>query len=179
MVFADFGSPIVHVLTLVFGEDKPHHSLEIYQVAARAMLAYIIGLAAVRIGKGRGIGRITLLDILLGFMLGPLLSPAITGTTALSASAVGAIVLVAMYWLITFLSYRSSGFGLFVKGKARLIVEDGNLDRKNMRLAHFSENDLLEELRLHGIEDIQRVKRAYVERSGAISVIKQDSGLPR
>lgn len=173
MLLSDLGTAIMHVSTLVFGSDMPHQQLALYQVAARGVLVYAIGLAAVRIGKGRGIGRITLLDVLLGFMLGPLLSPAIIGSASLSSSAVGAVVLVAMYWLVTFLSYHSESFGRLVKGKARVVIENGKLDRDNMRGANFSENDLLEELRLHGIENVSSVKRAWVERNGAVSVIRK------
>lgn len=161
------------LLTQIFGGDMPHHPLALYQVAARAAIVYLIGLIAIRVGKGRGIGRLTLLDILLGFMIGPLLSPAIVGEAPLSSATIGCVVLVAMYSLVTYLAYRSPPLGRLIKGQARVVIENGKLNRDNMRRSHISESDLHEELRLRGIDDIHRVKRAYVERSGAISVISE------
>jgi len=41
-----------------------------------------------------------------------------------------------------------------------------------MRRSHISEHDLLEELRLNAnIDDLNRVERAYKERSGEIGVV--------
>ena len=38
---------------------------------------------------------------------------------------------------------------------------------------HISPHDLIEELRLNGVNDISEVKQAYKERNGEISVIKR------
>ncbi len=137
------------------------------------MLVYLVGVIAVRIGKSRGIGRLTSLDIILGFILGSLLSRGITGHASLSATAVGSAALVAAHWLITFLAYRWHCVGTFIKGNSWPLVVDGKMQRDNMRRSHISEHDLEEEFRLHGVDDIRRVKRAYKERNGGISVIKE------
>jgi uncharacterized membrane protein YcaP (DUF421 family) len=43
----------------------------------------------------------------------------------------------------------------------------------NLSRSHLSEHDLMEEIRLRGVEDISEVARAYKERNGEISVIKK------
>ena len=80
---------------------------------------------------------------------------------------------VATHWLVTFLAYRWHSVGMFIKGRSKLVVVDGKMQRNNMRRSHISEHDLEEELRLHGVDDIRRVRRAYKERNGGISVIKE------
>jgi uncharacterized membrane protein YcaP (DUF421 family) len=161
----------VEILAQVFGGDAPREPLALYQVAARGVVVYLVGVVAVRVGKSRGIGRLTSLDVILGFILGSLLSRGITGHASLSATAVGSVAIVAAHWLITFLACRSHAIGTLIKGRSRLVVVDGKMQADSMRRSHISEHDLQEELRLHGVEDIRRVKRAYKERNGEISVI--------
>jgi len=64
-------------------------------------------------------------------------------------------------------------FQPWIKGKAVVLVENGRLQRKNMRLNHISEHDLEEDMRLDAAtEDLSKIKIARIERSGDISFIK-------
>jgi len=160
-------------LAQIFGGDYPSDRLEIHQVAARAAVVYLIGLIIVRIGKSRLISRLTALDVILGFILGSLLSRGITGHASISGTAVASAVLVFMHWLFTRLAYRWHAFGMFIKGHVRTLVIDGQLQYDAMRQSNLSEHDVMEELRLHGVDDVSHVARAYKERNGEISVIKK------
>ncbi len=161
------------VLEQIFGGDFPTDHLQAYQVAARAVVVYIIGVAVVRIGKSRLISRLTSLDVILGFILGSLLSRGITGHASISGTAVASAVLVAMHWLFTRLACRWHAFGALIKGHIRPLIIDGELQRDAMRQSNLSDHDVMEELRLQGVEDLRDVHRAYKERNGEISVIKK------
>jgi len=52
------------------------------------------------------------------------------------------------------------------------IICDGKLDDTAMKKGELSHGDLEEALRLHGRAGIEGIKAAYLERNGAISVIK-------
>jgi len=158
----------------VFGGDTPQHPLALHQVAARAAAVYIVGLAIVRAGKSRLISRATSLDIILGFILGSLLSRGITGHASISATIVASAVMVGIHWIFTAIAFRSHGFGTLIKGHAYPVVQDGKLQEENMRRSHISVADLLEELRLHGVHGPEAVALAMKERNGEISVIKKD-----
>lgn len=160
-------------LERIFGGDYPPERLETYQVAARAAVVYLIGLIVVRVGKSRLISRLTALDIILGFILGSLLSRAITGHASISGTAVASAVLVFMHWLFTKLACRWHSFGTLIKGHVRPLIIDGQLQYDAMRNSNLSEHDVMEELRLHGVDDVHEVARAYKERNGEISVIKR------
>jgi len=98
-------------LELIFGGDVPQQPLELYQVAARAVLVYLVGLVVVRIGKSRLVGRMTALDVIVGFILGSLLSRGITGQASISATAVASAAVVASHWALTWLTCRSHALG--------------------------------------------------------------------
>src|SRR5438094_7160067 len=108
----------------LFGGDYPDDPLKLHQVAVRAIVIYIAGVAIVRIGKSRVISRLTPLDVILGFVLGSLLSRGITGHASLSGTTMASAALVAAHWLLTWLACRWHWFGNLVNGPAVLIVKD-------------------------------------------------------
>jgi len=46
--------------------------------------------------------------------------------------------------------------------------------RKNMKLELIKEDELLMELREQGLDDVSKVKEAYIESDGSISVIQYE-----
>jgi uncharacterized membrane protein YcaP (DUF421 family) len=160
-----------------FGGDFPDEPLKIHQVMARAVVVYLAGIAIIRLGKSRSIGRITPLDVILGFVLGSLLSRGITGHASLSGTAASSAALVATHWLLTRLACNWHWLGDLVKGRAHIIVEDGKPIFDSMRRHHISIHDLEEALRIKGIDDIQRVRVAYKERNGEVSFLMRKEPL--
>jgi uncharacterized membrane protein YcaP (DUF421 family) len=66
------------------------------------------------------------------------------------------------------------GFGVLIKGKPVLPVQEGVLQYKNMRGNQISEHDPEEDMRLDvKTEDLSKIKTARLERSGEISFIKR------
>jgi len=156
----------------IFGGDYPVDPLKLHQIAARAAAVYLIGLAVVRLGKSRLIGRVTSLDVLLGFILGSLLSRGITGHASISGTALSSAVIVLVHWLLTLGACQSHFFGRLLKGNAVLLVKDGEQDKAAMQNCHISQHDLEEEARLKSIEDVKDIHLAYKERNGEVSVLK-------
>lgn len=168
-VFAEAGE----ILASLFGSDVPPPTLKLHQVAARAALIFLIGLAVIRIGKNRMVSRVTSLDVLFGFMIGSLLSRGITGNASISGTTVACVSVATVHWLLEAIAFRWHAFGIFVKGRETLLVRDGELITANLRRMLISKHDLQEELRLQGVEDIKEVHHAYEERNGEVSVLKE------
>ena len=80
-----------NALKFLFGGDfppaDPPQHLAVHQAMARGVFIYLVVLAIIRLGKSRSIGRISPLDVLLGFILGSLVSRGITGHASLSGTA--------------------------------------------------------------------------------------------
>src|SRR6187401_655205 len=113
---------VAEALHYVFGGDFPDDPLKLHQVMARGILMYLVVLAIIRLGKSRSIGRISPLDVLLGFILGSLVSRGITGHASLSGTAGSSAALVAVHWVLTRLACQWHWFGDLVKGHADMIV---------------------------------------------------------
>jgi uncharacterized membrane protein YcaP (DUF421 family) len=183
MLLADTSTVTVvqHLGTLLhdlFGGDYPDDSLTLLQIAVRAIFVYGVTLFIVRIGKSRIISRTTTIDVILGFILGSLVSRAVTGKASISGTIIAASAMVAAHWLFTAMACRWHWFGILMKGNSHIVVQDGRPIEKPMRHSHISTHDLIEEMRLAGIGDLEQVHEAYKERNGEISFIKR-SASPR
>lgn len=155
-----------------FGGDAPDHRITMLQIAARTVVVFLGGLALVRWGKSRLISRATPLDVILGFILGSLLSRGITGHAAISDTLVASAVLIGLHWALTGLACYSPRFESWIKGHSYVLVEHGEVRRANMMQSHVSECDLAEALRLQGLTELAQVRLAFKERNGEMSIIK-------
>lgn len=70
---------------------------------------------------------------------------------------------------------NSKPLARLLDGHATLVVENGRFLHHRMRRARLTEDDILESARdSQGIENIEQVKFAIVERNGKISIIPAD-----
>ena len=142
------------------------------QMALRALLTFVVTVAAVRLGHKRMFGKATAFDLVVAIMLGSVMSRAITNTTGLLATWLAGVVLIVLHRLMAGLAFRSRRFGSLVKGRPVLLVEDGHLRHSAVRASGISDLDLDQALREQGSEpDLSRVRLAYLERDGSISVV--------
>jgi uncharacterized membrane protein YcaP (DUF421 family) len=65
-------------------------------------------------------------------------------------------------------------FGILIKGRPEIIVENGDLIPSTMLRNNISTHDLQEDLRLDAqLDELSKIRVARVERSGDISFIKK------
>jgi uncharacterized membrane protein YcaP (DUF421 family) len=142
------------------------------QMALRTIVVYVLALVVVRLGSKRFLSEATAFDVIVGIMLGSVMSRAINGSAPFVPTLLAGMVLVGIHWLLSFIAYHASWFGTLVKGSPVLLIEDGNVLEQNMRRTGLSPNDLEQALRLRSNQtDPARIKLAYLERNGSISVI--------
>lgn len=149
--------------------------LAVPEMALRAVVIYLSAVVLVRIGQKRFMGKNTAFDMILGIILGSVLSRAITGNAPFVPTLAAGAVLVGLHWLFSVISFHSHLFGSFIKGGERLLIKDGEILWDNMRKSHLSRKDLEMALRSTGrVTDAAGVKLAHFERSGDISVILRE-----
>lgn len=90
------------------------------------------------------------------------------------------VVLVATIVLSSFamdwLAYRFAPIRRFVHPEHKPLVVDGRVLRRTLNEELMTEEELMTQLRLNGVEDASEVKAAYLEGNGEISVIKRSQG---
>jgi uncharacterized membrane protein YcaP (DUF421 family) len=146
--------------------------LDLWQMSLRALIIYVSAIMLVKIGEKRFMGKNTAFDMILGIILGSVLSRAITGNAPFFETIGAGAILVALHWLFSVMSFHFDWFGTLVKGSERTLIKDGEILWDNMRKSHISRKDLEMALRNTGsITDPGEVKEAHFERSGDISII--------
>ncbi len=147
--------------------------LTLMHMAVRAVVVYVAALIMLRLGEKRFLGKNTAFDVILGIIFGSVVSRAITGSSAFFPTLGAGFVLILLHWLFAVLAFHSDWFGTWVKGNARLLVNEGTIDWDAMRKSNISEKDLMSALRTQAnIASIDEVQEARLERSGDISVLK-------
>ena len=150
--------------------------LTFLQISLRGVIVFVATLVMVRVSSKRSLAEKTAFDAILLVIVASVLARAINGSASFLPTLGAGLVLVLLHRLLALAAYYSHGFGILIKGKAAVLVENGKLQRKNMRSNHISEHDLEEDLRLDAAtEDFSKIKVARVERSGDISFIKAES----
>jgi uncharacterized membrane protein YcaP (DUF421 family) len=147
-----------------------------WQVVVRAVVIYVAALAMVRLGDKRFLGKNTAFDVIIGVMLGSVVSRSITGTADLATGIAGGFTLVALHWAFAWVAFRCGWFGTLVKGSSRTLVDDGRIQWDAMRRSAISHDDLLSALRKEGgVDSLDRVRSARLERSGSVSVLTKQA----
>ncbi len=163
---------IMNAVDVALGLGLESRDLNVLQMGLRAAVVFIVTILMVRLAKKRFMGRATAFDVILGIMIGSIVSRAVTGDSPLLPALAAAAVLLGMLWLFSGIALRWHGFGSLIKDEPRTLIRDGQVDEQAMRKSHMTEHDPWEDLRGKGVSDLQQVVEARLERSGNLSVIK-------
>ncbi|WP_102126818.1 DUF421 domain-containing protein [Deinococcus planocerae] len=145
-------------------------------MALRTLLIYAFSLFLVRIGNKRFLAQASAFDVIIGIMLGSVMSRAINSSAPLFPTLGAGLVLVGLHWSLNRLSYHLDWLGPLLKGNPVLLIRNGELHQDGLRKSGISEGDLEQALRLQAQEtDPSGIKLAYLERNGNVSAMTKES----
>ncbi len=139
--------------------------------AVRALIGFIAAWALFKLGKKRFLRQGSAFDAVIAIIVGAVLGRGIAeGESFFAAVAAGAVI-IAAHWLFARIAFERPLWSRVIEGHERVLMHDGVLDRRQMRRALVSEEDLVQALRLRtGEADLSRVEAAWQERNGEISL---------
>src|SRR5690349_5678754 len=145
----------------------------LWEIILRGSLMYIALFVMLRVILKRQTGTLGMTDLLLITLLADASQNAMAGDYK---SIPDGIVLVGtiIFWNYAFdwLGYKSEWFSRLIEPPPLLLIKNGRMQRKNMRSEFITEDELMMELREQGLDDRSKVKEAYIESDGHISVIQ-------
>ncbi|WP_225307229.1 DUF421 domain-containing protein [Adhaeribacter soli] len=145
-----------------------------WQMGLRAVIVFIAALIILRTGDRRVFGKNTALDIVMGIVLGSVLSRAITGNAPFGPALFTSVVLMGLHRITAYFAFHYPKFGKLVKGRELQLIKNGQFQEDALAQAKITRNDLEEATRQNSVENLQQVKDAFIERNGSISIIKAD-----
>ena len=164
---------VANWLDAALGLSLKADQLGTIQVCLRALAVYLVLIGYVRLGKKRFLGEATAFDAILVIVVGSLASRGISGNAPFIASLAATGTLIFLHWVLSYYTEDSPTLSYLVKGHDTVLIRNGRVDRKALRGAHMSEDDLAEDLRQEGVDSPSDVREARLERSGKVSVIKK------
>ena len=117
-------------------------------------------------------GGLGLTDLLVVVLVVDAASAGLTGDTDTIGDGF-ILVLTILFWSVVLdaASYRWPRLGRVLKARPKPLIEDGRLNRRVMRRELIPDVEVFAQLRLHGIEELRQVHRAYLEPNGMISIV--------
>lgn len=139
----------------------------------RALAIYAILMLIFRISGKRSLAQITTFDFVLLLVIGEATQQALLGDDFSLTNAVLAIAtLVGVDIGLSLLQQRFPGIGPWIEDVPLVLVNEGEVLRRRMEKARISEADILEAARTkQGLERMDQIKYAVLERTGDISII--------
>lgn len=139
----------------------------------RSTLVYFIILLILRAAGKRTMSEITTFDFILLLIIGEATQQALLG---FDHSVTGAILVIATLVTIDFLvsvfSYKYKLFDMVANGVPILLLENGHPIKRHMDKARISKEDILVAARKsQGIESIDQIKYAILEKDGSVSIV--------
>ncbi|WP_234404894.1 DUF421 domain-containing protein [Paenibacillus bouchesdurhonensis] len=138
----------------------------------RTVLMYFTAFAVMRIMGKREIGELSIFDLVISIMIAEIAVFAIEDMNRpLYDGFVPMITLLLIQIAIAMLSLRSRGIRFLFDGKPSVIIQNGQINREEMKRQRYNLDDLLMQLRANNIDNVADVEFAVLETSGQLSVI--------
>jgi uncharacterized membrane protein YcaP (DUF421 family) len=149
-------------------------SLAWWQFIVRGAIVYLALMVLLRISGKRTVGEFTPFDLLVVILVGETAQGALTGG---DESVLGALIvaatLVALNYVIGFVTARSRLVEKFVEGEPVVIVRNGHVLETVMRRNNLPQSDLEEAMRKSQVTDPSDIAIAVLEPNGEVTVIKK------
>lgn len=143
------------------------------EAVLRAIAIYLFLMVLFRISGRRSLGDITTFDFVLLLIISEATQQAMLGENfSLTNGFLVVLALVSFDIAMSLLMRRFPGLSAWVQGKPLIIVDEGRPLRDLMRKARVEEDDILTAARItQGLERMDQIKYAVLERSGGISIV--------
>lgn len=146
-------------------------------IVLRAVSIYLILLVVFRIVGRRSLAQITTFDAVLLLIIGEATQQALLGDDfSVTNGAMVVITLVTADWVLAVVKSRRPALERVLDGSPVVLVDGGRLIDDRLERAGVDESDILEAARSsQGLERLDQIKYAVLERGGDISIIPQPS----
>ncbi|MDB5246468.1 MAG: hypothetical protein JWQ40_862 [Segetibacter sp.] len=163
----------------LFGQTPPQF---MWEVALRTVLIFIILLLAVHLMGKRMSGQITLTELAVMITLGAIVSPVMQlPDRGIFFGVVVLAVAVVFQRGINYLGFKNEKVEKLTQGEMSLLIKDGKLVLEEMAKTNLTKQQVFAMLREKKIQNLGKVKRAYLEACGVFSIFESDEtklGLP-
>jgi uncharacterized membrane protein YcaP (DUF421 family) len=156
---------------ILLGDQPPIFLLEI---AARTVIIFLYTLLLLRCMGKRGMGNLTPFEFAIIVALGSAVGdPMFQPDVPLIHCMLVITLIVGMQRGMAVLSERNALAEKVLSSTPTILIVDGVIQVENLHRESYTHEELLEALRLKGVEQLGEVRIAYLEPSGELSVLRR------
>ena len=138
------------------------------------VLAYIGLILFLRVSGKRTLSKMNAFDLIVTVALGSTLATILLSKkVALAEGLTAFFILIAMQYIIAWLSVRSQFVSKMIKSSPELLFYEGEYLRDAMKTQRILEVEILQAARTNNVESMNQVKAVVMETDGSISIIKK------
>lgn len=150
-------------------------SMEFFTTVFRTFIFYFLIVFVYRVMGKREVGQLGIIDLIVSVLIAELVAISLEDTSkSIWLVIIPIFLLVACQIGMAFLSLKVKKVRDVFDGNPSVIINDGKLQIKEMIKQRYNMDDLLTQLREHGISSIKDVGYAILETSGKLSVFKKE-----
>ncbi|PNG19946.1 DUF421 domain-containing protein [Streptomyces cahuitamycinicus] len=150
-------------------------STPVLEIFLRGTITFLVLMAMMRAAGQREAGGLGITDVFLVVLVAQAVAPGLVGEShSITDGVILAATVILWSLVLDAVAYRWPRLSRVIKARPRLLIEHGRLNHKVMRRELMTRSEVTVQLRLHGIEDISQVQRAYLEPNGMISILRQN-----
>src|SRR6266480_7358699 len=135
-----------------------------WEFIVRGVIVYLFLLIILRITGKRQVGQLAPFDLVLLLVLSNAVQNAMNGgDNSVIGGMISAVTLVAVNWIVGFLTYRSKKLEALVEGRPDVLIRDGKLFQKTLEHAKLTRHEVMAALREAGCASVEDVQAALLE----------------
>lgn len=142
-------------------------------IIVKTFVLYIFIVLAYRIMGKKEMGNLSIIDFIVSILIAEIAAMSIEEQErSILESIIPIMELVLIEITLSFLTLKSSKIKNILDGKPILIINNGKINKKEMKKSRYGLDDLLLELRELDINSLKDVKYAILENNGKLTAFK-------
>lgn len=143
-------------------------------VIGKTLLFLAVIIILLKIMGKRELGQLNAFDIVVFFMISELFSLSIDKPHEdILFSLIPILIIFLMQIITSYIVLKSNKLRKILEENPTLIINKGIIDIKKMRKLRYNIDDLMEQIRLDGVDSISNVEYAILESNGQLSIIEK------
>jgi uncharacterized membrane protein YcaP (DUF421 family) len=153
--------------------------LPVWELMLRASVVYVALLVMVRVTGKRSVGQFTPFDMVLLILLGTAVQNSLIGDDlSLSGGLILAATLIALNYLVGWITARSERLHAWIEGRPVQLARDGVVFEDRLRRECLSRVDFDEAMRRNQLQRDDQIESAWLETDGSITLLPRTPESP-
>jgi uncharacterized membrane protein YcaP (DUF421 family) len=155
----------------------------VLEIVVRGSIMYLALFMMLRFILRRETGSLGITDLLVIVLIADAAQNGMAGSYhTITDGLLLVATIIGWSYLLNWLAYRYPTWRKIIQAPRVQLVRDGRILRRNLEHEKITEEELLAEIHSHGCDDVRKVRAAWIEPDGMVSVIQysgSDNGRSR